>query len=173
MGSVWESMKSAFSDVAANVPGEPKIWDRLSFVSKHLRERLWIRPLIVCVFSIDAAFLANLMDSTELGRSLPDITREAVETLLKIVASSMLMMATFAVGSMVAAHASASRSATPRSFPLILGDDVSQNALSAFAEAWRRCRAPSARQAALSRGSSRRRQSACPLRTPKQSLPRS
>jgi uncharacterized membrane protein len=108
------------------------MWDHLSFVFKRIRERLWIRPLIVCMFSVVAAFLANLMDSTELGRSLPDITRESTETLLKILASSMLMMATFAVGSMVAAYASASRSATPRSFPLILGDDVSQNALSAF-----------------------------------------
>jgi len=41
-------------------------------------------------------------------------------------------MATFAVASMVAAFASASRSATPRSLPLIIGDNVSQNALSVF-----------------------------------------
>ena len=44
----------------------------------------------------------------------------------------MLMMATFAVASMVSAYASASRTATPRSFSLIITDDVSQNALSAF-----------------------------------------
>jgi uncharacterized membrane protein len=52
--------------------------------------------------------------------------------LLKIMASNMLMMATFAVASMVAAYASASSSATPRSFALIIADDVSQNALSVF-----------------------------------------
>ena len=106
--------------------------DRLSFVIKHLRERLWIKPLIVCVLSIGAVFLANLMDKTELDRFLPEITKESTEILLRIMASSMLMMATFAVASMVAAYASASRSATPRSFPLIIADDVSQNALSAF-----------------------------------------
>ena len=44
----------------------------------------------------------------------------------------MLVIATFSVASMVAAYSSASRSATPRSFPLILSDDLSQNALSAF-----------------------------------------
>lgn len=44
----------------------------------------------------------------------------------------MLVIATFAVGSMVSAYASASRTATPRSFPLIISDDVSQNALSTF-----------------------------------------
>ena len=47
-------------------------------------------------------------------------------------ASSMLVIATFAVSSMVAAYASASNVATPRSFPLVVRDDVSQNALSTF-----------------------------------------
>lgn len=108
------------------------MWDHLSFFIKHLGERLWIKPLIVCVLSIGAVILANRMDMTELARFLPEITKESTETLLKIMASSMLMMATFAVASMVAAYASASRSATPRSFPLMIGDDVSQNALSAF-----------------------------------------
>lgn len=108
------------------------MWDHLSFIIKHFRERLWIRPLIVCALSIAAVFLANLMDMTEIGRFLPKITKESTATLLRIMASSMLMMATFAVASMVAAYSSASRSATPRSFPLIIADDVSQNALSVF-----------------------------------------
>jgi uncharacterized membrane protein len=44
----------------------------------------------------------------------------------------MLVIATFAVASMVSAYASASSSATPRSFALVLADDVSQFALSTF-----------------------------------------
>ncbi len=63
---------------------------------------------------------------------LPEINLESVETLLSIMASSMLIIATFAVGSMVAAYASASAGATPRSIPLVIADDVTQNALSAF-----------------------------------------
>ncbi|WP_218915596.1 DUF2254 domain-containing protein [Desulfomicrobium baculatum] len=116
--------------------GELKMWDRLSFVVRHFRERLWVKPLIVCVLSIGAVFLANLVDMAELGRLLPKITQESIETLLKIMASSMLMMATFAVASMVAAYASASSAATPRSFPLMIADDVSQNALSVFVGAF-------------------------------------
>lgn len=108
------------------------MWGHLSFVIKRLSEQLWIKPLIICVLSIGAVFLANLVDMAELDRVLPEITKESTETLLKIMASSMLIMAVFAVASMVAAYASASNSATPRSFPLIIGDDVSQNALSAF-----------------------------------------
>jgi len=49
-----------------------------------------------------------------------------------VMASSMLVIATFAVGSMVSAYASASNSATPRAFRLVVADDVSQNALSTF-----------------------------------------
>jgi uncharacterized membrane protein len=44
----------------------------------------------------------------------------------------MLGVAVFAVGSMLSAYGSASSTATPRSFPLVIADDVSQNALSVF-----------------------------------------
>lgn len=106
--------------------------EKFSFVVSRLRERLWIKPVGFCILSIAAVFLASLLDMTELGRFLPECSKESTETLLKIMASSMLVMATFSVGSMVSAYASASSSATPRSFPLIISDDVSQNALSAF-----------------------------------------
>lgn len=108
------------------------MWDRFSFVIKRIRERLWIKPLIVATLSIGAVFLANLVHMTELSPLLPEITRESTVTLLTIMASSMLIIATFAVATMVTAYASASSSATPRAFSLIIGDDVSQNALSAF-----------------------------------------
>ena len=108
------------------------MWDHLSFAISRLREQLWVKPLIICGLSIGAVLLASLLDMTELGRFLPEISKDSTETLLKIMASSMLVMATFAVGSMVSAYASASNSATPRSFPLIIADDISQNALSAF-----------------------------------------
>jgi uncharacterized membrane protein len=108
------------------------MWEYLSFVIKQFHERLWIKPLFVCLLSIGAVFLAYLMDMTEIGYALPKVTEESTETLLQVMAASMLMMATFAVASMVAAYASASRSATPRAFPLIVADDGSQNALSVF-----------------------------------------
>ena len=47
-------------------------------------------------------------------------------------ASSMLVIATFAVGSMITAYGSASNTATPRSFPLVISDDTTQTALSSF-----------------------------------------
>lgn len=110
--------------------------DYLGFFFERLRERLWVRPLIICAVSIVAVFLANAVEMSEFGRSLPKVSTESTEALLRIVASSMLVMATLAVASMVSAYASASNSATPRSFPLIISDDVSQNAFSAFVGAF-------------------------------------
>lgn len=106
--------------------------DRLRFFLNRLSERLWVRPLVVCGLSIAGAFLAKAADRFDIQDLAPEITPDSVETLLAILSSSMLVIATFAVASMVTAYASASTTATPRSFPLVVSDDVSQNALSTF-----------------------------------------
>jgi uncharacterized membrane protein len=72
------------------------------------------------------------VDSLELADDVPDVDAKTNESLLSIMASSMLVIATFAVASMVSAYASASNTATPRTFPLVISDDDSQNALSGF-----------------------------------------
>ena len=97
-----------------------------------MREQLWLKPAVYGVLSVVAALLTKAVDMSDAPDFLPTINRDTVETLLQIMAASMLVIATFSVASMVAAYSSASRSATPRSFPLILSDDLSQNALSAF-----------------------------------------
>lgn len=110
--------------------------DRLQFLLNRLRERLWVKPLLVCFLSIGAAFLAQMADETGLGQVVPEISRDSIETLLQIISSSMLVIATFAVASMVTAYSSASNTATPRTFSLVISDDVSQNALSTFVGAF-------------------------------------
>ena len=106
--------------------------DRLRFLLNRFSERLWIRPLAMCVLSTAIVFLARLADNIEIGQLVPAITQDSIETLLSIISTSMLVIATFAVASMVSAYASASSTATPRSFSLVISDDVSQNALSTF-----------------------------------------
>lgn len=105
---------------------------RLRFIWNRLKENLWIRPLAMVVFSVGLVFLVRLADGTGAREWAPEITVDTIETMLSIMASSMLVIATFSVASMVSAYASASNNATPRSFPLIVADDVSQNALSTF-----------------------------------------
>ncbi len=106
--------------------------DHLLFYWNRMREKLWLKPFLVSVLSVGAAFFARVADGTGLADKVPGIDAETNETLLSIMASSMLVIATFAVASMVSAYASASNTATPRSFPLIIADDDSQNALSSF-----------------------------------------
>ncbi|HLV48682.1 MAG TPA: DUF2254 domain-containing protein [Aliidiomarina sp.] len=110
--------------------------DRLRFLINRFRTRLWVRPLVVCLLSMAAVFIAKLADGTALGKHAPTIALESVEALLSVMASSMLVIATFSVGSMISAYASASNTATPRSFSLVLSDDVSKNALSTFVGAF-------------------------------------
>ncbi|MCB1372291.1 MAG: DUF2254 domain-containing protein, partial [Rhodobacteraceae bacterium] len=52
--------------------------------------------------------------------------------ILSILASSMLMVATFALGAMVTAFAAAAQSATPRATRVLIEDPFSQNVLSTF-----------------------------------------
>ncbi|MGP4844417.1 DUF2254 domain-containing protein [Marinobacter sp. 1Y8] len=106
--------------------------DRLRFLVNRVRERLWVKPLFSSLLSVAAVFLAKAADYSGLGELMPVMTQNSVETLLSVMASSMLVIATLAVASMVSAYASASNTATPRSFRLIIADDVSQNALSIF-----------------------------------------
>lgn len=108
------------------------MWNRLLFLVKRLQERLWVRPLFFCVLSVVAAFVARAADNLGIDNRVPGIASDSIETLLAITAGSMLVIATLAVTSMVSAYASASSTATPRSFSLLVSDDLSQNALSTF-----------------------------------------
>lgn len=69
-----------------------------------MSERLWVKPLAMSLFSILTAFAAKFADGTGLREIVPVIAEESVETLLSVMAASMLVIA----------------------------DDVSQNALSTF-----------------------------------------
>jgi uncharacterized membrane protein len=110
--------------------------DRLRFLLFSLKEKLWVKPLSLCLLSIAAVFTSKLADGTALAQHLPKVEQASVETLLSIMASSMLVIATFSAGTMVSAYSSASRSSTPRSVSLIISDDASQNALSTFVGAF-------------------------------------
>jgi uncharacterized membrane protein len=108
------------------------MYERLKFFVNRIRERLWVKPLLMCVVAIAIAFLSKSTDYTGLGEYVPEISTALIKTLLTIISTSMLGIATFSVASMVSAYASASSTATPRTFSLVIADDVSQNALSAF-----------------------------------------
>jgi uncharacterized membrane protein len=106
--------------------------DKIRFILSRIAERLWVKPLLVCLLSIAIAFFAQLVDQFATIQKVPEVKTESIMMLLKVISASMLVMAVFAVGAMLAAYQSASNSATPRAFTLVVSDDVSQNALSTF-----------------------------------------
>ncbi len=110
--------------------------ERFRFLLNRFRDRLWVKPLAVCLLSIAVAFVAKFADGTGMAKFTPQISLDSIEALLSIMASSMLVIATFSVSSMVSAYASAANTATPRSFILVVSDDASQNALSTFVGAF-------------------------------------
>ncbi len=112
------------------------MYDHLRFLYNKLSSQLWVRPLAFCLLAVLATFGASLADRLGIEEQVPLISHETVEKLLSIIAASMLGVATFAVGSMVAAYASVSSSATPRAFALVVSDDVSKTALSTFIAAF-------------------------------------
>ncbi|MDD2475334.1 MAG: DUF2254 domain-containing protein [Dysgonamonadaceae bacterium] len=102
------------------------------FYLSRLSDKLYFKPLVFCLFSIGGALIAHLADDTFLTDIVPDIQKDSLDDLLSTLANSMLVIAIFAVGSMLSAFAAASATATPRSFKLVVADDVSQNALSIY-----------------------------------------
>lgn len=106
--------------------------NRIRFFLNRLHERLWVKPLMICLLSIGVAFSAGMADHLAIEWAVPEISSDSIETLLAVISASMLPIAVFAVGAMLSAYMSASNGATPRTFSIVLADDVSQNALSTF-----------------------------------------
>lgn len=63
---------------------------------------------------------------------MPEVSVKSLDVLLGVTSGSMLGVTTFAMGSMLTAYSSASNTATPCSFPLVIADDISQYTLSSF-----------------------------------------
>jgi uncharacterized membrane protein len=108
------------------------MWHRVKWWFFRVRKKLWVRPLLYASLALLAVLAAALADRLVDAAAVPRVDRGTLEDLLAIIASSMLSVATLAVASMVAAYASASSTATPRAFSLVVADDVSQMALSGF-----------------------------------------
>lgn len=97
----------------------------------QLSRRLWIRASLIGALGVLAAGLATLGD--RLFWTPPwDVSRDAVESVLDVIASSMLAVTTFSLSVMTAAYGAATSNVTPRATKLLMEDRVTQNVLSTF-----------------------------------------
>lgn len=94
--------------------------------------RLWARSAIYGTVAVGLALLgppiSNFMPRVLTAWVDPD----SVKGLLGIVASSMLVVTTFSLGTMVAAYTAAATMATPRASKVLIDDPVAQRVMSTF-----------------------------------------
>ncbi len=107
----------------------------IDWIKKH-RGALWVKPAFGSVFAVAAALLAAVGNRFLPPNFVPVIERETVDSLLTIIASSMLAISTFSLSIMVSAFASAASSATPRATKLVMRDEGTQTAIASFISAF-------------------------------------
>lgn len=102
-------------------------WRLLKFSRK-----LWVRASLFAVAAVVTAFLALLVrDHLPPGLGV-EMGADSVDSLLNILASSMLAVTTFSLGIMLSAFGSAASNVTPRAARLLMDDTTTQNALATF-----------------------------------------
>ncbi len=93
---------------------------------------LWVRVTAYALAGILTAALAALGNHFLPGKAPIDIGNDAIDSLLTIIATSMLAVTTFSVGALISAYSGATSNATPRATPLLTENQVVQNSLATF-----------------------------------------
>ncbi len=94
--------------------------------------RLWLRAALFGVLGVATAVLAAFLAPYVPSDIAVKIGGRAVDTILSLMASSMLAVTTFSLSTMVAAQAAAAQSGSPRATELLTEDNHAHNALSTF-----------------------------------------
>ena len=108
----------------------------LFWLRQAVAGRLWARSAIYGLAAIGLALaappLTNLMPKMVTSWVKPD----SLTSLLEIVASSMLVVTTFSLGTMVAAYTAAASMATPRASKVLIDDPIAQRVIATFIAAF-------------------------------------
>ncbi|MEZ5773844.1 MAG: DUF2254 domain-containing protein [Hyphomicrobiaceae bacterium] len=99
---------------------------------QQIGRRLWVRAVLFSVLGVATAFVSLLVSPVIPPEVSASIGAEAVDDILKIIASSMLAVTIFTLSIMVQAFGASSSSATPRASQLLIEDSTAQNVLSTF-----------------------------------------
>ena len=104
----------------------------LQFQLRQLVQRMWFLPAAFSVLAVVTIVVAYSL-AGYLPEELPFVMPEnAVQSILEILATSLLTVAVFALSTVVSALSAASSSTTPRAVPLISGDLQAQTSISVF-----------------------------------------
>lgn len=98
----------------------------------HFFQQLWVRVTLYAIVACATAFAAFLLRAYVPEWIDRELGADALESVLTILASSMLAVSTFSLGIMATAIASAASSATPRTTQLLLEEKTSQKVIATF-----------------------------------------
>lgn len=98
----------------------------------QLSRRLWVRAGFFAVLGVATALLAIVAERFIPWELPGNIGADAVDSILNILASSMLAVTTFSLTVMVAAYSAATSNVTPRATKLVMQDTTTQNVLATF-----------------------------------------
>lgn len=103
---------------------------------RKLLRQMWLRAVLIGMLGVFAA-LAGTIFKRYIPRAADDfIGVDAIDTILSILAASMLSVVTFSLAVAVQAFAAASNTATPRATSLLQQDGTTQNVLATFVGAF-------------------------------------
>jgi uncharacterized membrane protein len=102
------------------------------WMALQLGRQLWVRAGFFALLGVATALLAIVAERF-IPWDLPGkIGADAVDSILNILASSMLAVTTFSLTVMVAAYSAATSNVTPRATRLVMQDTTTQNVLATF-----------------------------------------
>lgn len=105
---------------------------RWRWLFTQMSRRLWVRATLIGLLGVAAAILAAIVERF-IPWDLPtDIGADAVDSILNIIASSMLAVTTFSLSVMTAAFGAATSNVTPRATRLLMEDRLTHTVLSTF-----------------------------------------
>ena len=105
---------------------------RWRWLMAQMTRRLWVRATLIGALGILAAILAAVAERYIPWDMPGSIGADAVDSILSIIASSMLAVTTFSLSIMVSAYGSATNNVTPRATKLLIEDRLTQTVLSTF-----------------------------------------
>ncbi|MEW5422366.1 DUF2254 domain-containing protein [Amorphus sp. 3PC139-8] len=99
---------------------------------RQFGKKLWVRASLFAVLAIASALMSPIL-ARLIPADLPaSIGAQAVDSILQILASSMLAVTTFSLTVMVTHYNTVTSNVTPRATRLLLEDTTAQNALGTF-----------------------------------------
>jgi uncharacterized membrane protein len=99
---------------------------------RRLFERLWVRAVLYSILGVITAFAAVLLDPFIPDGLEDTVGAGAIDTILNILATSMLTITTFSLTTMVTAFTASTQDATPRATRLLMADTTTHSVLATF-----------------------------------------